>query len=302
VAAASEEAITAVRRALALLPDIADMVRPSPRHAWAFVDTAQVDLLAAQQVAAAVDSAVRELPSEPHLARVLREVRTPTDLDALAHLLSGPPTPLDVLDEVPTERWNVATTAVLSEVAAFSGAVHPGMELATPAALELPLAELYVAAQTAQAGRFLARRAGLKAVRDRLAPVLRPGVTVALRDVPELTARLWRLQTAAQGIVARASVIPGLAVPPTWNPLAEPERLVGQVEWLERAGTATDSASEFAVALRRWVVQGEGPDAAAGAAVARLRGTLTALLRVCRSSPRGWPSGPGTTAWCCAGR
>ncbi|HZH21266.1 MAG TPA: AAA domain-containing protein, partial [Geodermatophilus sp.] len=286
VAAASEETITAVRRALALLPDIADMVRPSPRHAWAFVDTAQVDLLAAQQVAAAVDSAVRELPSEPHLARVLREVRTPTDLDALAHLLSGPPTPLDVLDEVPTERWNVATTAVLSEVAAFSGAVHPGMELATPAALELPLAELYVAAQTAQAGRFLARRAGLKAVRDRLAPVLRPGVTVALRDVPELTARLWRLQTAAQGIVARASVIPGLAVPPTWNPLAEPERLVGQVEWLERAGTATDSASEFAVALRRWVVQGEGPDAAAGAAVARLRDTLTALLRVCRSSPR----------------
>ncbi|HYO36916.1 MAG TPA: AAA domain-containing protein, partial [Geodermatophilus sp.] len=286
VAAASSETLTAVRRALALLPDIADMVRPSPRHAWAFVDTAQVDLLAAQQTAAAVDQAVRDLPSEPHLARALREVRTPADLDALAHLLGGPATTLDVLDEVPTERWNVATTTVLGEVAAFSGAVHPGLELATPAALELRLADLYVAAQTAQAGRFMARRAGLKAVRDQLRPVLRPGVAVKLGDVPELVAQLWRLQTTAQGIVARASVIPGLAVPPTWNPLAEPELLVGQVEWLERAGRATDSASEFAVALRRWVVQGEGPDPVAGAAVARLRDAVTALLRVCRSNPR----------------
>ncbi|HYX93551.1 MAG TPA: DUF4011 domain-containing protein [Geodermatophilus sp.] len=286
VAAASAGTLTAVRRALALLPDIADLVRPSPRHAWAFVDTAQVDLLAAQQTAAAVDQAVRDLPSEPHLARVLREVRTPADLDALAHLLCGPPTTLDVLDEVPTERWNVATTTVLGEVAAFSGAVHPGMELATPAALELPLADLYVAAQTAQAGRFLARRAGLRAVRDQLQPVLRPGVKVSLGDVPELTAQLWRLQTAAHGIVARASVIPGLAVPPTWNPLAEPELLVGQVEWLERAGTATDSASEFAVALRRWVVQGGGPDPSAGATVARLRDAVAALLRVCRSNSR----------------
>ncbi|ADB76249.1 DUF4011 domain-containing protein [Geodermatophilus obscurus] len=286
VAVASPETLTAVRRALALLPDIADMVRPSPRHAWAFVDTAQVDLLAAQQTAAAVDQAVRDLPSEPHLARALREVRTPADLDALAHLLGGPATTLDVLDEVPTERWNVATTTVLGEVAAFSGAVHPGLELATPAALELRLADLYVAAQTAQAGRFMARRAGLKAVRDQLRPVLRPGVAVKLGDVPELVAQLWRLQTAAQGIVARASVIPGLAVPPTWNPLAEPELLVGQVEWLERAGRATDSASEFAVALRRWVVQGEGPDLVAGAAVARLRDAVTALLRVCRSNPR----------------
>ncbi|TFV63127.1 DUF4011 domain-containing protein [Geodermatophilus sp. DF01-2] len=283
VAAASEETLTAVRRALALLPDIADLVRPSPRHAWAFVDTSRVDLLAAQQTAAAVDQAIREIPGEPHLARALREVRTPGDLGALAHLLSGPPTPLDVLDEVPTERWAVATTAVLGEVAAFTSAVHPGLERATPAALELPLAELYVTAQTAQAGRWTARRKGLKVVRRQLAPVLRPGVQVKLRDVPELTAQLWRVQTAAQGIVARASVIPGLSVPPTWNPLADPELLVGQVEWLERAGAATDSASEFAVALRRWVVQGPGPDAAVGAAVARLRDAVAALLRVCSS-------------------
>ncbi|MFW3171327.1 DUF4011 domain-containing protein [Geodermatophilus sp. CPCC 206100] len=296
VAAASPETMTEVRRALALLPDIADLTRPSPQHAWAFVDTHQVDLLAAQRAAAAVDEAIRALPAEPHLARALREVRTPADLDALAHLLSGPATTLDVLDEVPTERWAYATSSLLGEVAAFSTAVHPGLELATPAALELPLADLYVAAQTAQAARWFARRSGLRAVREQLAPVLRPGVKVRLRDVAELTAQLWRLQSAAGGIVGRASVIPGLAVPQTWNPLADPELLVGQVEWLERAGTAVDSDREFAVALRRFLVQGPGPDAATGAAVARLRDAVTGLLRVCRSDARrmaGWAGDDG---------
>ncbi|MGY1777147.1 DUF3320 domain-containing protein [Geodermatophilus sp. SYSU D00804] len=295
-AAAPAATLAEVRRALALLPDVADLVRPSPRHPWAFVDTARVDLRAAQAAAAEVDAAMRALPAEEHLARALREVRTPGDLDDLAHLLSGPAVGstigMDVLDEVPTERWTTATTTVLGEVAAFTSAVHPGLELATPEALALPLADLYVAAQTAQAARWWTRRQGLRAVRAQLAPMLRPGVTVKLRDVAELTASLWRLQTAATGIAARASVIPGLSVPAGWNPLLEPTLLDGQVAWLRRAGAVVDSAREFAVALRRYVVAGPGPDAAAAAAVVRLRDGLDALLRVCSSTPAA------LAAWC----
>ncbi|MGY1606343.1 DUF4011 domain-containing protein [Geodermatophilus sp. SYSU D00700] len=291
-AAAPAETLTAVRRALALLPAVADLVRPSPRHPWAFVDTAGVDLRAAHAAASAVDAAMRALPAEPHLARALREVRTPGDLDDLAHLLSAPAVGLDVLDEVPTERWSVATTTVLGEVAAFTSAVHPGLELATPEALALPLADLYVAAQTAQAGHWWARQEGLRAVRAQLAPVLRPGVTLKLRDVPELTAALWRLQTAATGIAARASVIPGLSVPAGWNPLLAPTLLDGQVAWLRRAGAVVDSAREFAVALRRYVVAGPGPSPEAAAAVVRLRDELDRLLRVCRSTPAR------LAAWC----
>ncbi|MGY1726799.1 DUF4011 domain-containing protein [Geodermatophilus sp. SYSU D01062] len=291
-AAAPAATLAEVRRALALLPDVADLVRPSPRHPWAFVDTARVDLRAAQSAAAEVDAAMRALPAEEHLARALREVRTPGDLDDLAHLLSGPAVGLDVLDEVPTERWTTATTTVLGEVAAFTSAVHPGLELATPEALALPLADLYVAAQTAQAARWWARRQGLRAVRAQLAPVLRPGVTVKLRDVAELTASLWRLQTAATGIAARASVIPGLSVPAGWNPLLDPTLLDGQVAGLRRAGAVVDSAREFAVALRRYVVAGPGPDAAAATAVRRLRDGLDALLRVCSSTPAA------LAAWC----
>ncbi|MGY1702724.1 AAA domain-containing protein [Geodermatophilus sp. SYSU D00766] len=284
-AAAPAQTMAAVRRALALLPDVADLVRPSPRHPWAFVDTADVDLRAAHAAASAVDAAMRALPAEEHLARALREVRTPADLDDLAHLLAGPPVGLDVLDEVPTARWTAATTAVLAEVAAFTSAVHPGLELAGPEALALPLADLYVAAQTAQAARTWARRQGLRAVRDQLAPALRPGVTVKLGDVPELTASLWRLQTAAAGLAARAAVIPGLSVPAGWNPLLDPTVLDGQVAWLRRAGAVVDSARGFAVALRRHVVARPGTDAAAATAVRRLRDELDRLLRVCRSTP-----------------
>ena len=292
VAAASAEDLAAVRRALALLPDVADLARPSPRHAWAFVDSPRVDLLAAQQTAAAVDAAIRALPTEEHLARALREVCTPADLDGLAHLLAGPPTTLDVLDEVPTDRWTTATTQVLGEVAAFASGVHPGLDVATPEALGLPLADLYVEAQTAQAGTWLARRRGLTAVRERLAPVLRPDVKLRLRDVPDLTAALWRLQQAAAALAARAAVIPGLSVPAGWNPLLEPDLLEGQVAWLRRSGALADSASDFAVQLRRYVVGGPGPDAAAAAAVARLRDALTALLAVCGSDARR------LAAWC----
>ena len=48
-------------RALALLPDIADLTRPSLRHPWAFVDYPDIDLPATQAAAAEVDAAVRGL-------------------------------------------------------------------------------------------------------------------------------------------------------------------------------------------------------------------------------------------------
>ncbi|MCU1606509.1 MAG: putative helicase [Modestobacter sp.] len=142
VAGATGETATAVRRALALLPDIADLARPSAAHAWAFVDTVHVDIAAVQQAAVRVDRAVRDLPGDGPLAAVVRAARTPGDLDALVHLLSGPKLPLDVLDEVRTDRWSAAAAAVTGEVAALVGTAHPGFDVVTPAALDLPLGRL----------------------------------------------------------------------------------------------------------------------------------------------------------------
>ena len=154
VANAPAEVMTSVRRALALLPDIADLTRPSLRHPWAFVDSPAIDLPATQAAAAAVDGAVREVSAIPELSGVLRRARTPDELDALVHVLSGPGIGLDVIDETFTELWTAATSAVLGEIAAFTAFRHPGLDVCTPEALQLPLAEIYVAAQTAAASSW----------------------------------------------------------------------------------------------------------------------------------------------------
>src|SRR5687768_12344838 len=221
VANAPAEVLQSVRVALALLPDIADLTRPSLRHPWAFVDSPAIDLPATQAAAAAVDAAVREVSLVPELSGVLRRARSADELDALAHILSGPAIGLDVIDETFTELWTAATSAVLGEIAAFTAFRHPGLDVCTPEVLRLPLAEIYVAAQTAAASSWFGRRRRLTAVRDQLAPYLRPDAKVRPRDVPAVVESLWRVQTAVQAIAARASTIPGLSVPEGWNPFLD---------------------------------------------------------------------------------
>src|SRR5688572_848010 len=132
VANAPADVMTSVRRALALLPDIADLTRPSLRHPWAFVDSPAIDLPATQAAAAAVDGAVREASAIPELAGVLRRARTPDEFDALVHILGGPGIGLDVIDETFTDFWTAATSAVLGEIAAFTAFRHPGLDVCTP--------------------------------------------------------------------------------------------------------------------------------------------------------------------------
>jgi hypothetical protein len=285
VANAPAEVLTAVRRALALLPDIADLTRPSLRHPWAFVDSPAIDLPATQTAAAAVDAAVRESSAVPELSGVLRRARTTDELDALVHILSGPAIGLDVIDETFTDLWTAATSAVLGEIAAFTAFRHQGLDVCAPTVLALPLAEIYVHAQTAAASGWFGRRRRLIAVRDRLAEHLRPGATVKPKDVPALVEALWRVQTAVQQIALRAASIPGLSVPEGWNPFTDTGLLDNQVRWLRRAGAAVDGSSPFHVALRRLIVAGLPSGPAALGAVTRLRDSLTELLAVCRSSP-----------------
>ncbi|MCZ2849206.1 DUF3320 domain-containing protein [Modestobacter sp. VKM Ac-2978] len=285
-ARATAEVVTEVHRALALLPDIAGLAHPSAGHAWAFIDTIELDITEVQQAAVAVDAAIRELPGEGGLAAVLRAVRTPEDLDALVHLLGGPRIGLAVLDEVRSARWAAATDDLLGDIAALADAPHPGLEALTPAALDLPLADLFVQAQEAAAASWVARRGKLAAVRDQLTPALRPGASIKPGDVPELTAELRRVQTAVRALASRAAGIPGLQVPPGWNPFTEPGRSVfdAEVRWLRRAAATVDGSAGFPAAVRRFLTAGPVTDAFGARTVARLRDALRQLLTVCASS------------------
>ena len=140
----------------------------------------------------------------PELAGVLRRARTAEELDALAHVLGGPGIGLDVIDETFTELWTARRRRVMGEIAAFTAFRHPGLDVCTPEALALPLAEIYVQAQTAAASGWFGRRRRLIAVRDRLAPYLRPGAVVKPEDVPALVEALWRVQNGGAGRSPRA--------------------------------------------------------------------------------------------------
>ena len=284
VANAPADVLRSVRVELALLPDIADLTRPSPRHPWAFVDSPDIDLPATRAAAAEVDEAVREAQAVPELAGVLRRARTAGDLDALAHVLSGPQIGLDVIDETFGAFWTAATSAVLGELAAFTAFRHPGLDVCAPEVLALPLAEIYVAAQTAAASSWWGRRRRLIAVRDHLEPYLRPEATVRPKDVPAVVENLWRVQTAVQAIASRAGSISGLAVPEGWNPFLDGELLARQVQWLRQAGAAVDGSTTFHVQLRKLIVAGLPSGPAAAAAVTRLRDAVTQLIAAGRTS------------------
>ncbi|MGY5885930.1 DUF3320 domain-containing protein [Modestobacter lacusdianchii] len=284
-ARATPDTVLEVHRALALLPEIAGLARPSAGHAWAFLDTIDIDITTVQQAAVAVDAAIRDLPGEGGLASVVRAARTAEDLDAIVHLLTGPAVGLDVLDEVRRPRWAAATDDLSAAVAELVGTEQPGLDVTTPAALALPLSELFVQAQEAAAAGWMGRRGKLAAVRDQLAPALRPGASVKTSDVPELTADLYRLQTAVQSLAGRAAAVPGLLVPAGWNPFTDAGRTVldAEVRWLRRAAASVDGSTGFAGAMRRFLAGGPVSDPSSARTVARLRDALNVLLTACSS-------------------
>ena len=209
-----------LRELLGTLPDVADAARPGPRHPWAFVDRAStVDVPAARSAAARLDAVLDRAGGWPV---AVRAARSPAQLGSVADLLESG-LPLAVLVEALTPRWAGAVAGARDRVAAFGAAPHPGLDAVTPAALDLPVEEIDAAARAAAASGFFGRRGRLTAVRDRLP--LRPGVVVKPKQVPDLTADLVRLRAATDELARSVTAIPGLTVPPGWNPLTDPAAL-----------------------------------------------------------------------------
>ena len=129
---------------------------------------------------------MRAAVGDPGLVGVLRRARTPDQLDALEHVLSGPGIGLDIIDETFTEIWTAMTSAVLGEIAAFTAFRHPGLDVCTPArwACRWPRSTWPRRPPRRRPGSAAGAR--LIAVRDRLAPYLRPGAKVKPAEVPAL--------------------------------------------------------------------------------------------------------------------
>lgn len=300
VASTSVRTVGAIRRALAALPPLADATHPRPGHPWGFLDRPDVDRVAVAQAVVAVDRAVdrvvEQLPVdgalvEGALTAVLGAARTVQDLDVLTEVVTaqqdGPSVARSVLEESRSAQWQAAADAVAAEVTAFVVLPHRGLDVVVPVALDLPLADLRTAAEQAAASSRFGRRKRLTTVLDQVATVLRPGVRVEPAALPALVSDLLAAQTEAGELAARTADVPGLQVPPGWNPLTDPGLVDRQVDRLRRLGNAADAATGgFADDLRRFLAGGPTPDAAEVAAVIGLRDAVTALLPACSTSPQ----------------
>ena len=286
---AQAQTLSALRRTLTTVGDVAAPAAPRPDHPWAFVDTAAVDPGAVRQAALGMDAAVAALPAAGPLADAVSTARRPGDLAVLAALIDRSPVPLGVLDETRSARWHQASDAVTAQVAAFAAERHAELDSVTPEAITLPLVDLLARATAAAESSWFGRKKRLIAVRDELAAVRRPGIEIEPAAVPELIGALRRLQDTAIGLAGRAAAIPGILVPAGWNPLTGRgrEQLTAQIQWLTWAGAMVDPASEpvaFVQAVRKWLTAAPPASPADRQAVGRLSAAAAALLAACSGS------------------
>ncbi len=282
----------ALRRLFRTLPDVADPVRARPDHPWAFIDTAGDHAPPLSQVLAAarrLDTTITALPRGGALDGALLAAKTPEDLRLLAELMRDG-WPLELLDEVRTPGWNDAAAQAVGQVTEFASTTHPGLEQVTPDALALPLTEIDEAARTAAQSRIFGRKKRLVAVRDRLGAVLREGVQVRPKKLPELTAALVTVADGVQELARQVGSVAGLSLPPGWNPfLGDGQRLLTErIERLRWVASVVDPDQApphrcgFVTAVREFLAAGSGVDPRE---VADAAAAGDAFVRACRVTP-----------------
>ncbi len=274
-----------LRAGLETLPEVAELARPGANHPWGFITVdalGEEEITTVQRASAAADDALSRLAGVTPLAAVLDAVTRPDELVALGSLLRSSDLELETLDRTRSAQWRADSASVRSEIHTFVAAAHPGLDVATPEALHLPLPDIYARAQAAATSSWFGRKKRLRAVAIELAPGLRPGTTVEPKGVLALVTALVQLQGAVQHLSTKSSGVVGVRVPAGWNPLTDngAQVVAQQLEWLEWAGAvvATDTASRFTLELRSVVQRRYRPEPETVALVESLGTALRQVL------------------------
>jgi hypothetical protein len=316
---ASGAGLDVVRRALSTLPDTADPARPRPGHPWGFVDPPDPAASDPEEIAAAagaMDVAVSGLVSSPGwaaspAAAPVLAAGHPSDLAAVASFAATWAQDLSLIDEAVTQRWLSASEQVRAEAAEFAAAPHPGLDVVTPEAMDLPLEDIDRAARAATESSWFGRKKRQLAVVAQLSPVLRDGVTIPRKQIADLTASLVRLWQQVLELSTRVSAVAGLTTPLGWNPLLPAGRkwLDNRAAWLawagatasllDRSGRPLASPDPFRVALRRMLESRAVVPETDRGELDRLAGAATQLAAVCGGDPpfQVWAPDGLVTAW-----
>ena len=292
------ETLTAIRRSLALLPDIADLARPSP--------AARVGVRRHPAGRPARRRRPRRSPSTAPCAPCRSRARSPQALRARpARPTTSPPwrtcsAARRSASTCSTRRsprcGRPATSAVAGEVAAFTAFRAPRprrlhARRARPAAGR----DLRRRPDRGGVGLVGPRRAGSPTSRERLAPVLRAGADAeAGRRAGARRVAVAGADGGARGRRPRGDHPRHRRCRPAGTRSLEPgPASTARWRWLRRAGAAVDGDTPFHVALRRLVVAGGGRrPRARPSSSRRLRGRPAARCStVCRTTP------PELAAW-----
>ncbi|MBZ2197813.1 DUF3320 domain-containing protein [Occultella gossypii] len=281
VAAADPAVLAGVRRALEVLPDVADPAQPRPHHPWGFVGLvdphavpAAALLGAVRRVDVAVDAAGQALVPSDGFAGAVSAARSVRELHAVVTIATSPAVlaDLDAVRSAAGERARTdLRTALVTFVRDHGDAVA---RVALPNVLDLPVSDIHAAAQSAAASGFFGRRRRLRAVLETLRPGLRTDVDVSHKEVVEVTTMLAGAAHAAGQVRDLAVRAPGVHLSPDWNPLLPEHRehLDSQLAWSQWAARAL---TPDPVASSR-PAQDPGPDESPATAVTALRGYLDA--------------------------
>ncbi len=209
-----------------------------------------------------LDATVRGIPGAGPLAAAVRAAGSPAHLRLLVSLAAAGRVALVDLDAARTDRWAAASATLRQEVRAFAQAPHPGLDVVTPAVLDLHVPDIHAQAKAAAASSWFGRRKRLRAVLERLSPALRPGVQVPPGEVLELAAALDQVHAAAMSLTGRVGALPGVRLAAGWNPLTDKaaQALDQQLDWLGWAGRALTPGTSGTDAARAWVSSGSADE------------------------------------------
>ncbi len=290
-----------IRTVLATLIDVADPAQPRPDHPWAFADPAAptgADPGAIRAAAVEFDASVAGPITGPEVAAVLGVARTPGQLYALSRFASGWAQNLVLLDEVGSDAWRIAAQHHQQAARSFAAAPHPILETVTPQAMALDVDELHAQALAAAGSGFFGRRGRQQAVIAQLAGVLRQPVD--RKRLTALTAQLVALRQDIRNLADGAGALPGIGLPPDWNPLtvegaALLDDQIGWYTWAAEAvrirqgdGRPLPDPPQFTVALRDFLSSGSTASVGDRAVLSRIAEAGLALSRAVDSADPGF--------------
>lgn len=254
VTSTTADVLATLRRSLPDVADLVHQVRPRRHHPWGFA-RGEVDRRQMESAVAMADTSLSELgAAPPTLWRLIAAATTTQEFHLVAELARPGRPPLSLLDEVSSDRWQRASTDARNALVRFGQQARPVLRTATADAVHLPLEELRTEAVAARDGGWLGRKKKQHDIAGRLRSGLHAGVEPDPGALVELLDQLLSLREDVRALTSHVTRLPGMWLPPGWNPVRDEHRSVatGRIDELWRAARRLSDvpAGAFKDALR----------------------------------------------------